>query len=427
MTTELRAEELELARYIRRGDTVVWAQGAAEPLTLSETLVAQRHAIGPITLFLGPGYSQTLAPEHADCFNFLGMSAIGTRRRLVDAGVLRLIPCQLSDVESLFDSGILKADVVILHLSPPADGSGGEYSMGLVNDYLKIAMRRARTVIAQVNDRLPWTYSDEPLDMSRVDYLVRSSRPPLEHATREPSEVDKKIARRVAELVPDGAVIQMGIGAMPCAILDALHSHRRLGLHSGMVSDAVVDLIKSGAVTNETKPFDRDASITGTLLGTRKLYDFAHRNRALRLVPLSVTHKIEVLSRIDGFVSLNSAIEVDVSGQVNAEVAGGTYIGAVGGQVDYVRAARRSHGGKSIIALPATARGGKVSRIVASLNDPIVTTARSDVDIVATEYGAAHLRGVSLEERARRLIAIAHPAFREPLERHARAVFGPIY
>ncbi|MGB6563824.1 MAG: acetyl-CoA hydrolase/transferase C-terminal domain-containing protein [Candidatus Binataceae bacterium] len=426
MTTELRAEELELARYIRRGDTVVWAQGAAEPLTLSETLVAQRHAIGPITLFLGPGYSDTLAPEHADCFNFLGMSAIGTRRRLVDAGVLRLIPCQLSDVESLFDSGILKADVVILHLSPPADG-GGEYSMGLVNDYLKIAMRRARTVIAQVNDRLPWTYSDETLDMSRVDYLVRSSRPPLEHATREPSEVDKKIARRVAELVPDGAVIQMGIGAMPCAILDALHSHRRLGLHSGMVSDAVVDLIKSGAVTNETKPFDRDASITGTLLGTRKLYDFAHRNRALRLVPLSVTHNIELLARIDGFVSLNSAIEVDLSGQVNAEVAGGTYIGAVGGQVDYVRAARRSRGGKSIIALPATARGGKVSRIVASLNDPIVTTARSDVDIVATEYGAAHLRGMSLEERARRLIAIAHPAFREPLERHARAVFGPIY
>jgi acyl-CoA hydrolase len=426
MTIELRAEELELARYIRRGDTVVWAQGAAEPLTLSETVVAQRHAIGPITLFLGPGYSDTLAPEHADCLTFLGMSAIGTRRRLVDAGVLRLIPCQLSDVESLFDSGILKADVVILHLTPPVDG-GGEYSMGLVNDYLKIAMRRARTVIAQVNDRLPWTYADEPLDMARVDYLVRSSRPPLEHSTREPSEVDKKIARRVAELVPDGAVIQMGIGAMPCAILDALHSHRRLGLHSGMVSDAVVDLINSGAVTNETKPFDRDASITGTLLGTRKLYDFAHRNRALRLVPLSVTHNIELLAQIDGFVSLNSAIEVDLSGQVNAEVAGGTYIGAVGGQVDYVRAARRSRGGKSIIALPATARGGKVSRIVASLNDPIVTTARSDVDIVATEYGTAHLRGISLEERARRLIAIAHPDFREQLERHARAVFGPIY
>jgi acyl-CoA hydrolase len=426
MTIELRAEELELARYIRPGDTVVWAQGAAEPLTLSETLVAQRHAIGPITLFLGPGYSETLQPEHADCLTFLGMSAIGTRRRLIDAGVLRIIPCQLSDVESLFDSGILRADVVLLHLSPPAE-SGGEFSMGLVNDYLKIAMRRARMVIAQVNDRLPWTYADEPLDMARVDYIVRSSRPPLEQSTRVPSRTDKKIARQVAGLVPDGAVIQMGIGAMPSAILDALHGHRRLGLHSGMVSDAVVDLIKSGAVTNETKPFDRDASITGTLLGTRKLYDFAHRNPALRLVPLSITHNVELLARIDGFVSLNSAIEVDLSGQVNAEVAGGTYIGAVGGQVDYVRAARRSRGGKSIIALPATARGGKISRITATLTEPVVTTARSDVDIVVTEYGAAHLRGRSLEERARRLIAIAHPDFREPLERHARAAFGPIY
>ena len=427
MTTELRADELELARYVQRGDTVVWAQGAAEPLALSETLVAQRGAIGPITVFLGPGYSETLQPEHADYLRFLGMSAIGTRRRLTDAGVLRLIPLQLSDVERLFDTGILKADVVMLHLAPPPADSGGEYSMGLVNDYLKIAMRRARTVIAQVNDRLPWTYSDEPLDLSRVDYIVRSSRPPIEHSTRAPSAVDKKIASQVAELVPDGAVIQMGIGAMPCAILDALHRHRRLGLHSGMVSDAVVDLINLGAVTNETKPFHRDASVTGTLLGTRKLYDFAHRNPALRLVPLSVTHNVEMLARIDGFVSLNSAIEVDLSGQVNAEVAGGTYIGAVGGQVDYVRAARRSRGGTSIIALPATARGGKVSRIVAALNDPIVTTARSDVDIVATEFGAAHLRGISLEERARRLIAIAHPDFREPLERHARAAFGRIY
>jgi acyl-CoA hydrolase len=426
MTIELRAEELDLARHIRPGDTVVWAQGAAEPLTLSESLVAQRHAIGPITVFLGPGYSETLQPEHADRLTFLGMSAVGTRRRLVEAGVLRLIPCRLSDVESLFESGILKADVVMLHLSPPADGTG-EYSMGLVNDYLKIAMRRARTVIAQVNDCLPWTYADEPLDMRRVDYIVRSSRPPLEHSTREPSEVDKTIARQVAGLVPEGAVIQMGIGAMPAAILDALHGHRRLGLHSGMLSDAVVDLIKSGAVTNETKPLHRDASVTGALLGTRKLYEFAHRNPALRLVPLSVTHNIELLSRIDAFVSLNSAIEVDLSGQVNAEVAGASYIGAVGGQVDYVRAARRSRGGKSVIALPATARGNKISRIVASLNDPVVTTARSDVDIVVTEYGVAHLRGISLEQRARRLIAIAHPDFREALERHARAAFGPIY
>src|SRR5581483_8626160 len=413
-------------RFIRPGDTVVWPQGTAEPLTLTEALVAQRHAFGPVTVFLGPAFSDTLRPEHTDRLRFLAMSAIGTHRRLVEACVLRLIPCQLSDVPGLFQSGVLKSEVVFLHLSPPADGRG-EYSMGIVNDYLKIAMRRARVVIAEVNEQLPWTHADEPLDFARVDYVVRTSRPPLEQATRTPSETDRAIARRVAELVPDGGVIQIGIGAMPAAILDALHSHRRLGIHSGMIGDSVVDLVASGAVTNETKPFDRGVSVTGALLGTRRLYDFAHRNPQLVLKPLTFTHNVELLAQIDRFISLNSAIEIDLGGQVNAEVAGGVYIGAVGGQVDYVRAARRSRGGRSIIALPATARGGKVSRIVAALSAPVVTTARSDVDVVVTEFGAAELRGISLEERARRLVAIAAPQFREELERAARASFGPIY
>lgn len=425
MPVEIRADDLDLARFIRPGDTIVWGQGTGEPLTLSEAVVAQRHAIGQVTVFLGPGFSETLRPEHADRLRLLAMSAIGNHRRLVDAGVLRIIPCQLSDVPGLFESGVLRADVVFLHLSPP--DARGEYSMGLVNDYLKIAMRRARVVIAEVNEQLPWTYAEEPLDLARVDYVVRTSRPPLEHATRTPSETDRAIAKRVAELVPEGAVIQIGIGAMPAAILDALHSHRRLGIHSGMVGDSVVDLITSGAVTNETKPFDRGVSVTGTLLGTRRLYDFAHRNPALILKPLTFTHNVELLAQIDRFTSFNSAIEIDLTGQVNAEVAGGVYIGAVGGQVDYVRAARRSRGGRSIIALPATARGGSVSRIVATLTTPVVTTARSDVDVVVTEFGAAELRGISLEERARRLIAIAAPRFHEDLERATRAAFGPIY
>jgi acyl-CoA hydrolase len=425
MPTELRSDALDLAPIIRPGDTVVWGQGTGEPLTLSEALVAQRHAIGPVTIFLGPMFSETLHPAHADSLTFLSMSAIGTHRRLVEAGVLRIIPCQLSDVEGLFDSGVLKSDVVFLHLSPPDEH--GEHSMGLLNDYLKIAMRRARVVVAEINERVPWTYGDAPLDIERVDYAVRTSRAPLEYSSRAPTEVDTTIAARVAELVPDGAVIQIGIGAMPSAILNALHSHRRLGLHSGMISDSVVDLVESGAVTNETKPFDRGMSVAGTLLGTRRLYDFAHRNPALRLMPLSFTHNVELLARIDGFTSLNSAIEVDLTGQVNAEVAGGKYIGAVGGQVDYVRAARRARGGRSIIALPSAARGGTISRIVASLTAPVVTTARSDVDVVVTEYGAAELRGRSLEERARRLIRIAHPRFREDLERQARATFGPLF
>jgi acyl-CoA hydrolase len=231
----------------------------------------------------------------------------------------------------------------------------------------------------------------------------------------------------VAELVPDGAVIQIGIGAMPTAILDALHSRRRLGIHSGMISDSVIDLVGAGAVTNETKPFDRGVSVAGTLLGTRRLYDFANQNKTLILKPLTFTHNVALLSQIDRYTSLNSAIEVDLSGQVNAEVAGGVYIGAVGGQVDYVRAARRSRGGRSVIAMPATARRGTVSRIVAKLSAPVVTTARSDVDTIVTEFGTAELCGISLEERARRLIPLADPRFREDLERAARMTLGPIY
>jgi acyl-CoA hydrolase len=425
MPTEIRAEDLDLARFIKPGDTVVWGEGTGEPLTLSEALVAQRHAIGPVTVFLGSAFSETLRPEHADRLRLLAISAIGTHRKLVDAQVLRLIPCQLSDVPDLFERGVFKADVVLLQLSPP--DAHGEYSLGLLNDYLKIAMRRARVVIAEVNEQVPWTYADEPLDMTRVDYIVHTSRPPLEHAIRTPDETDRTIAARVAELVPDGAVIQIGIGAMPSAILDALHSRRRLGIHSGMIGDSVIDLIDSGAVTNETKPFDRGVSVTGALLGTKRLYDFAHQNKALVLKPFTFTHNVALLSQIDRFTSLNSAIEIDLSGQVNAEVAGGVYIGAVGGQVDYVRAARRSRGGRSIIAMPATARRGTVSRIVPTLSAPVVTTARSDVDVIVTEFGMAELCGISLEERARRLIAIADPRFREDLERAARMTLGPIY
>jgi acyl-CoA hydrolase len=422
MPTEIRAEDLDLARFIKPGDTVVWGEGTGEPLTLSEALVAQRHAIGPVTVFLGSAFSETLRPEHADRLRLLAISAIGTHRKLVDAQVLRLIPCQLSDVPDLFERGVFKADVVLLQLSPP--DAHGEYSLGLLNDYLKIAMRRARVVIAEVNEQVPWTYADEPLDMTRVDYIVHTS---LEHAIRTPDETDRTIAARVAELVPDGAVIQIGIGAMPSAILDALHSRRRLGIHSGMIGDSVIDLIDSGAVTNETKPFDRGVSVTGALLGTKRLYDFAHQNKALVLKPFTFTHNVALLSQIDRFTSLNSAIEIDLSGQVNAEVAGGVYIGAVGGQVDYVRAARRSRGGRSIIAMPATARRGTVSRIVPTLSAPVVTTARSDVDVIVTEFGMAELCGISLEERARRLIAIADPRFREDLERAARMTLGPIY
>jgi acyl-CoA hydrolase len=216
-------------------------------------------------------------------------------------------------------------------------------------------------------------------------------------------------------------VLQVGIGAVPDAILRLLQDRRDLGVHSGMIGDGLVDLVEAGVVTNALKPIDPGVSITGALIGTRRLYDFVDRNPKINMRSSSYTHSESVLSRLARLVTINSAVEVDLTGQVNAEQSGAQYLGGTGGQVDYVRAGNRSRGGHSIIALPATAKGGKVSRITAALSGP-VTTARSDVDVIVTEFGAAELKGQTLAERARRLVGIAHPDFREELDQVAHNI-----
>jgi acyl-CoA hydrolase len=229
------------------------------------------------------------------------------------------------------------------------------------------------------------------------------------------------MAKLAAAYIEDGATIQVGIGAVPDAILRLLRDRRDLGVHSGMIGDGLVELVEAGVITNARKPIDPGVSITGALIGTRRLYEFADRNPKIGMRGSAYTHDASVLSRLPKLVTLNSALEVDLTGQVNAEQSGAHYLGGTGGQVDFVRAGARSHGGRSMIALPATARGGKVSRITASLSGP-VTTARSEVDVIVTEFGAAELKGQTLAERTRRLIAIAHPDFREELDRAAHTI-----
>jgi acyl-CoA hydrolase len=216
-------------------------------------------------------------------------------------------------------------------------------------------------------------------------------------------------------------VLQVGVGATPDAILRLLHDRRDLGVHSGMIGDGLVELVEAGVITNASKPIDAGVSITGALIGTRRLSEFADRNPKIGMRSSAYTHNEATLSRLTRLVTINSAVEVDLTGQVNAEQSGDQYLGGTGGQVDYVRAGMRSRGGHSVIALPATARGGKVSRITPALSGP-VTTARTDVDVIVTEFGAAELKGQTLPERARRLVAIAHPDFREELEQAARAI-----
>lgn len=414
----LAADALDLAGIVRPGDTVLWGQACAEPLTLTEALVRQRHELGGVTCFLGSGFSDTLQPEHADALRLVGIGAAGTLRRLTRAGVLDILPCHASRIESYLAQGLVACDVAFVQVAP-ADARG-HYSLGLASDYIREAVRRARVVVAEASSRVPQVPCAEPLTADDIDYLVETDRAPLEVAPAPATDVDRAIAGFAQGYIPDRATLQLGIGAVPEAVMAGLRDRRDLGIHSGMLGDSVADLMECGAVTNAHKEIDRGVTVSGVLIGTRRLYDFCHRNPAVRMHPSSHTHELAVVSRLSRFVSLNSAIEVDLTGQVNAEGAGGQYLGAVGGQVDYVRAANLSPGGRSIIALPSTAQGGAVSRIVATLSGP-VTTARSDVDVVITEYGAADLRGRPLAQRARALVAIAHPDHREALERAVHA------
>ena len=413
MTAEISAAELDLTRYIRPGDTVVPGQGCAEPLTLTEALVRQRATLGRVRVFLGPSFAGTFRPEHGDRLGFTAYAASGSNQALARAGLLDIVPCHYAELPALFASGRQRADVVLLQLT-----ASGRFC-GMANDYQIDAARRARAVIAELNERVPETPGSELSADLRIDALIRTSREPALLRPTPLGRVETAIARHVASLVPDGATIELGIGALPDAIVATLRGHRDLGIHSGMLGDGVVDLAEAGALTNARKPIDRGVTIGGLLFGTRRLFAFAHRNSALKLMPPTYTHGHQVLRQLPDFIAINSAIEADLTGQVNGEMLGGAYLGAVGGQVDFLRGAAAAAGGRSIIALPATARNGTVSRIVPRFADGVVTSLRSDMDIIVTEHGAAHLRFCSLAERARRMLAIAAPEFRDELERAA--------
>jgi acyl-CoA hydrolase len=421
MTREIKLEDLDLGAIIRRDEQIVWGQGAGEPATLVEKLLEQRHRLGRASVFAaGVRSRRTITPAHADALTFTSFGAMGNLGGLARAGRLQVLPTHLSQVAGYFAQGLIRADVVFVHLSVPDEH--GTYSFGLANDYPRSAIAQARVVIAEVNDQLPWTYCDGAIDPVRIDYLVRTSRSPVQVPPHAVGESEQRIAHHVAKYIDDGTTVQIGVGAIPDAVLAIVGDRRDLGFHSGLINDRVADLIEAGVVTNARKPIDTGITVAAILVGTDRLYRLAHRNRRIRLYTYEHTHRAEILSQLGNFVAINSAIEVDLTGQVNAEVAAGEYIGGTGGQGDFVRGAQMAAAGRSIIALPATARDDTVSRIVPQLADGIVTTPRSDADVIVTEFGAAELRGQPLAERGRRLAAISHPRFRAALEVAARQI-----
>lgn len=418
MTEAVTREALDLSKYLKQGDRIVFGQACGEPTTLVEALIAQGAGIGGLGAFIATSFSGNFTPETASAFRLSSMGAIGALRAMTKANALDVIPVHVSQVAPLIEWGVMPCDVAMIQVSP--GDARGNHSCGLISDYVRAAVDKARVVIAEVNEQVPYV-PGEMIPGSAIDVAVPVSRAPVEVAPAKIGPADEAIARFCAEYIGDGSVIQTGVGAVPDAILRLLHDRKDLGLHSGMLGDGLVDLAEAGVLTNARKEIDRGVSINGALIGTRRLYDWAANNPAIRMTPTSYTHDAGVLGRLSRLVTINSALEVDMTGQVNAEQSGLSYLGGTGGQVDFVRAGARSPGGASLMVLSSTAKGGTLSKIVPSLSGP-VTTARTEVDVVVTEFGAAELKGQSLAERARRLVAIAHPDFREELDRTAHEI-----
>ena len=408
-----RASQFDFTAVLRSGDTISWPQGTGEPLGLTRRLVSRRAALPDCRLFVGITTSDTLTPALADRFEVQGLNGAGSNRRLTAKGLLDVTPVHVSAVPALLRDGCIAVDVALVRVRPT--GVAGQYSLGVVCDYTAALIETARCVIGELDERLPLTGQDALVAADDIDVLVEADDEEILMYDDAPSPVEDAIARHVAALIHDRATVQLGIGGLAVAMTRGLFGHRDLGVHSGVLSDVFVDLVERGVVTNAYKGIDAGVSVTGCLFGSRRLSDFAANNPVLAMRSAEYTHTPFVMSRINALHSVNFAIEVDVTGQVNAELAAGRYLGAVGGQADFVRGARFSPGGRSIIALPSTTPDGKISRIVTSLGGNPVTTTRSDADMIVTEFGVAHLRGASFSERRKRLAAIAHPAFRDEL------------
>ncbi len=409
-----------LERAISSGDRVMLNANCGQPQALADALaeiapdlrdveVVQILALGKAdyarhdlsgnlrlnALFVGPGVRQAVNEGHAD-----------------------YTPVFLSEIPALFEKA-LPLDVALIQVSPPDEH--GFCSFGVSVDIIKPAAERSRLVVAEVNSQMPRTLGDCFIHVSKLSYVVEVDRPLLE-LPREPfTDVHTRIGTHISELIEDGSTLQLGIGAIPDAVLSQLGGKRDLGIHTEMFADGVVELFESGVITNEKKSLHRGKIVSSFVMGSRTLYNFIDNNPVVEMHPSHYVNDPFIIAKNDNMVSINSAISIDLTGQVNSDSIGTRFFSGIGGQVDFVRGAQRAKNGKAIIALPSTAKDGAVSRICGTLADGAgVVTSRGDVNYVVTEYGVAQLHGKSIRERSRALINIAHPRFRADLEKFAK-------
>lgn len=417
----------EAVSSVRSGDQVYVHCAAAAPSVLLDSLVERARAqdlrdVSVVHLHIeGPG--PHLAPEMARHFRHRALFVGPNARKAVEEDRADYVPVFLSDVPHLFSSGALPLDAVLVNVTEP--DNHGFCSLGTSVEAIHAAIRTARTVIVQFNRSMPRTLGESFIHVDDIDLAVEVDIPPYEHAVGRLGEVERRIGAYVAELIPDGATLQLGIGAIPAATALFLRDKKDLGIHTEMFTDSVVDLVEAGAVTGNAKERNRGKIVTAFMLGTKRLYDFAHDNPMVEMRSVDFTNDSAVIRSFRRMVAINSAIEVDLTGQVVADSIGRRVYSGVGGQMDFIRGAALAPEGRAIIALPSTAAGGSVSRISTTLQPGAgVVTTRAHVRTVVTEYGVAELFGKSIDERAEALIAIAHPDFRDELRASTRAAIG---
>ncbi|MCK4340469.1 MAG: GNAT family N-acetyltransferase [Phycisphaerae bacterium] len=405
---------------VRHGQRVFLGSGAAEPRTLVEALAAREDlADTEIVHILTLGVAAYAQPRFSDRFRhnayFIGPNV----RNAVAEGRADYTPIFLSEIPMLFRSGRVGIDVALIGVSTPDEH--GYCTYGVSTDIVKAAAESARVVIAEVNAQMPRVWGNCLIHVRDLDKLVPSDQPVLEAVQGEPDELSQRIAGHVANLVEDGATLQLGVGKIPDAILHNLEGFKDLGIHTEMFSDGILPLIEKGVITNAKKTLHRGKTVASFVMGSRKLYDFIDNNPSVEFYPTEYVNDPYIIARNDKMISINAALEVDLTGQVCADSLGIVFYNGIGGQVDFTRGAARSKGGKPIIVLPSTAANGTISRIVAQLKPgAAVTTSRADVHYVVTEHGVAYLHGKSIRERAMALIQIADPLFRPCLLNEAK-------
>lgn len=406
----------EAVKKVKSGDRIIFQHAVGEAVALTDALVANHDAYENVEIvhFVPMGKSEYCKPEYVKNFRHNCLFAGGPTRSAVEEGRADFTPMYLSDAVKLFTDGTLPMDVFFAHISPP--DKHGYCSLGVSVDYAVAMVQKAKLVIAQVNENMPRTMGHSFVHVTDIDYFVEANTPIPELGKSKLDEDDMKIGQYCASLVHDGDTLQLGIGSLPDAVLFFLKDKKNLGIHSEMISDGVMELMKVGVVNGKQKTIDVGKVVVAFFMGSKEFYDFVDDNPAIQMMEADYTNDPFIASQNDNLVSINSTVEVDFYGQLASEAVGKKQISGTGGQVDFIRGANRSKGGRSIIVIHSTAQHGKKSKIVPFLKEGTpVTCGRAELDYVVTEYGIAHIKGETLRQRARNLINIAHPKFRPEL------------